>query len=154
MQQCRYILLVEFANDDELIDAIGAIEKGLPPYDYASRPLHLATGQKGGFKFLAFKELKAVSAFPKFVTQVLKLQQKLHTVRMSPAYVSLQNVVSASPHAVTGSILGEKNYSYKLQLAFSEKALSPYALSDELFKDKRSVLYLNDVWQLVRGASK
>lgn len=154
MQQCRFILLLEFTNDDELIDAIGAIEKNLPGYDYASRPLQHAGGQKGGFKFLAFKEIKTISAFPKFAAKVFKLQQKLHAVRMSPAYVSLTNVVSASPHAVTGSILGEKNYSYKLQLVFAEKMLSPYTLTDELYKDKRSVLYMNDVWQLVRGAVK
>lgn len=154
MQQCRFILLVEFTNDDELIDAIGGIEKNLPGYDYASRPLTYAGGQKGGYKFLAFKELKPVLTFPKFTAKVFKLQQKLPAVRISPAYVSLTNVVSASPHALTGSILGEKNYSYKLQLAFIEKGLAPYALTDELFKDKRSVSYLNDVWQLVRGASK
>lgn len=152
--QCRYILLLEFTGDDELIDAIGAIEKNLPGYDYASRPLNAAAGQKRGFKFLAFKELKSVAAFSKFAAQVFKLQQKLHAVRMFPAYVSMTNVVSASPHALTGSILGEKNYSYKLQLVFAEKALTPYALTDELFKDRRSVMYLNDVWQLVRGASK
>ncbi|MBN8220708.1 MAG: hypothetical protein J0L53_07270 [Spirochaetes bacterium] len=154
MQQCRFITLLEFANDDELIAAIGAIEKTLPAYDYASRPLQAAAGQRGGFKFLAFKELKQVSAFPKFAAQVFKLQQKLHAVRMSPGYVSLSNVVSASPHAVMGSILGEKDYSYKLQLAFTEKTLSSYTLTDDLFKDKRSVMYLNDVWQLVRGAAK
>lgn len=154
MQQCRFILLVEFTNDDELIDAIGAIENNLPGYDYASRPLQQGGAQKGGFKFLAFKEIKTISAFPKFAAKVFKLQQKLHAVRISPAYVSLTNVVSASPHTLTGSILGEKKYSYKLQLVFTEKVLSPYTLTDEFFKDKRSVLYLNDVWQLVRGASK
>jgi len=152
--QCRFILLVEYTSDDELIDAIGLIEKSLPGYDYASRPLPSVGGQKGGFKLLAFKELKSVSAFPRFVTRVLKLRQKLLAVRISPAYVSLTNVVSASAQSSPGSILGEKGYSYKLQLAFSEKTLAPYALTDELFKDKRSVLYLNDVWQLVRGASK
>jgi hypothetical protein len=134
--QCRFILVVEYTSDDELIEAIGVIEKNLPGYDYASRPLPVAGGQRGGFKLLAFKELK------------------LQAVRISPAYVSLTNVVSASPQALAGSILGERGYSYKLQLTFSEKALAPYTLTDEVFRDKRSVLYLNDVWQLVRGASK
>ncbi len=155
MQQCRFILLVEFTNDEELIQAIQSFEKNLPGYDYASRPLnHPVPGQKGGFKFLAFKEVSTVSAFPKFAAKVFKLQQKLHAVRMEPGYVSMLNVVSASPHSVPGAILGEKNYSYKLQLVFTEKSLSPYTLTDELFKDRRSVMYLNDVWQLVRGASK
>jgi hypothetical protein len=152
--QCRFILVVEYTSDDELIEAIGVIEKNLPGYDYASRPLPVAGGQRGGFKLLAFKELKSVSAFPRFVMKVLKLRQKLQAVRISPAYVSLTNVVSASPQALAGSILGERGYSYKLQLTFSEKALAPYTLTDEVFRDKRSVLYLNDVWQLVRGASK
>lgn len=153
MQSCRFILLIEFSDDQELIQAIGVIEKQLPGYDYASRPLTMP-GQKSGFKFLAFKEQKGVAAFPKFAQQVFKLQHKLHAVKFTPAYVSLANVVSASPMTIPGAILGEKNFHYKLQLVFSEKNLMAYSLTDELFKDKRSVLYLNDVWQLVRGAMK
>lgn len=153
MQSCRFILLVEFSDDQELIQAIAAIEKNLPAYDYASRPLTMP-GQKHGFKYLAFKDQKDVSAFPKFAAQVFKLQQKTLAVKFTPAYVSLANVVSASPMTVPGAILGEKNFHYKLQLVFSEKNLVTHSLSDELFKDKRSVLYLNDVWQLVRGAMK
>lgn len=153
MQSCRFILLIEFSDDQELIQAISAIEKNLPGYDYASRPL-IIPGQKSGFKFLAFKEHKNVSAFPKFAAQVFKLQHKLLAVKFTPAYVSLANVVSASPMTIPGAILGEKNFHYKLQLVFAEKNLVTHSLSDELFKDKRSVLYLNDVWQLVRGAMK
>lgn len=154
MQQCRFILLLEFENDEELIDAIAAIERHLPAYDYASRPLLHTGAPSSGYKFLAFKELRSVSTFPKFVKQVLKLQGKLPAVRISAGYVSLTNVVSASAHTIAGSILGENNFWYKLQLPYTDRKLSPYTLTDELFKDKRSVLYLNDVWQLVRGATK
>jgi len=153
MATCRFTLLIEFNDDDELIAAIAAIEKELPTYDYASRPLSFATlGKKGGFKFLAFKDLSSVAEFPKFAAKVFKLQLKIPAVRINPGYVSLTNAVSATPHTVTGGIFGEKQFYYKLQLVFTEKHLVAYALSDELYKDRRSVSYLNDVWQLVRGA--
>jgi hypothetical protein len=153
--QCRFILLVEYTDDDELISAIGTIEKELPQYDYASRPLPSANpGVKGGFKFLSFKELKSVSSFPKFALKVFKVQTKIPSVRAIPAYVSLTNVVSASPHTTQGAIFGEKELYYKLQLVYSGKTLASHAMTDELFRERRAVLYLNDVWQLVRGANQ
>ncbi|MFO1470096.1 MAG: DUF4416 family protein [Turneriella sp.] len=155
IQDCRFILLLEFTNDDELIDAIAAIEKSLPPYDYASRPLQNAEGAKpGGFKFLAFKELKIVTAFPKFFAKTIALQKKLNTVKISPGYVSLANCISASLQPSPGAIQVEHELYLKAQLVFSEKALMPYALTDAHFRDRRSLSYLNDVWQLVRGARK
>lgn len=155
IQDCRNILLLEFTNDDELIDAIAAIEKHLPPYDYASRPLQNAEGApKGHYKLLAFKELKPVTAFPKFFSKTMALQKKLNTVKISPGYVSLTNCISASLQPSAGAIQIENELYMKLQLVFSEKALAPYALTDAHFRDRRSVSYLNDVWQLVRGARK
>ncbi|MBV6492328.1 MAG: hypothetical protein LDLANPLL_00321 [Turneriella sp.] len=154
MQYCRFILLIEYTNDEELIEGIRLIEKSLPPYDYASRPLRYTDGKVGGFKFLSFKEIKPVSVFPKFATHIFKFALKIPAIRISPAYVSLTNVVSVSTHTIMGAILGEKNLHYKLQLAFSEKKLVPYTLTDGVFKDKRTILYLNDVWQLVRGAHR
>ena len=155
IQDCRFILLLEFTNDDELIDAIAAIEKNLPGYDYASRPLQNAEGAaRGGFKFLAFKELKSVTAFAKFFAKTVALQKKLNTVKISPGYVSLANCISASLQPSPGAIQSENELYLKVQLVFAEKALSTYAFTDTYFRDRRSVSYLNDVWQLVRGARK
>ena len=155
IQDCRFILLLEFVNDDELIEAIAAIEKNLPPYDYASRPLQNAEGAtRGGFKFLAFKELRGVTAFPKFFAKTAALQKKINTVKLTPGYVSLANCLSASLQPSAGAIQVENELYLKVQLVFSEKALAPYAFTDAHFRDRRSVSYLNDVWQLVRGSRK
>lgn len=155
IQDCRFILLLEFTNDDELIDAIGAIEKNLPGYDYASRPLQDAEGTtKGSYKFLAFKELKPVTTFPKFFAKVVSLQKKLNTVKISPGYVSLSNCISASLQPSPAALQIDNELYLKVQLVFSEKALTPYALTDAHFRDRRSIIYLNDVWQLVKGARK
>lgn len=150
MPICRFILLIEFTNDEELIAAVAAIEKALPGYDYASRPLN---SPPGFFKFVAFKGAKKISSFPKFVKLVVALQQKLPAVKLTAGYVALSGVVTAGPHSTPGAIFGERDFHYKLQLVFSEKNLVTWAYSDELFKDKRSVSYLTDVWHLVRGGS-
>ncbi|HRP69219.1 MAG TPA: hypothetical protein PLY93_06785, partial [Turneriella sp.] len=110
MQQCRFVLLIEYTDDEELIDGIGQIEKILPTYDYASRPLRYTNGKNGGFKWVAFKEVKPVAVFSKFAAQVFKLSLKLHALHLAPAYVSLTNVVSAFPHTVPAAILGDRDY--------------------------------------------
>ncbi|MBL8033880.1 MAG: DUF4416 family protein [Leptospiraceae bacterium] len=154
-QQCRHILLVEFSDEDALISAISAIEKNLPDYDYASRPFNDSEGgSKESYKFLAFKGLKAVTQFPKFCDKVFSLQKKLHTVRLSPGYVTQSGVVSAAQQYFAGSMQIDDELFLKLQLVFSEKALAAYALTDARFRDRRSVIYLNDVLQLVKGALK
>lgn len=151
-ERCRYTLLIEYAGDDELIAAIVQIEKQLPDYDYASRPYPAATGT--AFKFLAFKELRSISAFGKFARKALQLQNKLRTVRVTPGYVSPVNAVTASFVQTTGALLCDNDLWLKVQLVLSGKTLVSHSLSDEIFKDKRSVIYLNDVWQLVKGAVK
>lgn len=155
IQQCRHILLVEYSHDDDLIGAIGTIEKQLPPYDYASRPFSATeSGGTGHFKFLAFKELKPVTAFPKFFDKVVNLQKKLNTVRISAGYVTLTNVVAAALQPSQGAIQVADEFYLKTQLVFSEKTLAAYAFTDAYYRDRRSVIYLNDVWQLVKGARK
>lgn len=150
--QCRFTLLLEYAGDDELIAAITAIEKNLPDYDYASRPYPAAAGT--AFKFLAFKELRSVSAFGKFARKALQLQNKLRTVKVTPGYVSPVNAVTASFVQTAGALLCDDDLWLKVQLVLSGKMLVSHSLSDEIMKDKRSVIYLNDVWQLVKGAVK
>lgn len=148
--QCRFILLVEYADDDALITGIEIIEKQLPSYDFASRPF-TALSRESHFKFLAFKELADVKAFDKFAKRTLELQNKLHTLHAIPGYVSPVNAVTASYLYSPGAILNRDKIWLKLQLVFSEKSLMSHTLSDAHFKDKRSIVYLNDVWQLVRG---
>ncbi len=150
---CRFILLLEYAGDDELIQAIGAIEKNLPGYDYASRPLPLP-GEQRGFKFLAFKELRRISTFEKFAQKVFGLQSKIYGVKLIPGYVSHTNVVSAAYAPSAGSIYIDEELYLKAQLVLSGKVLASHTLSDETFRDRRAGLYLNDVWQLVKGATK
>lgn len=151
--RCRYTLLMEYAGDDELIEAIAQIERKLPDYDYASRPYPLGTGN-GYFKFLAFKELKGVLNFPKFARKALALQNRLRTVRLTPGYVSLQGAATAAYSPSPGALLVGKELWLKPQLVYAGKHLASHSLTDELLKDKRSVIYLNDVWQLVKGAVK
>jgi len=150
MYNCRFIMLIEFKNDAEVIDSLKVIAKVLPAYDYASRPLNFSNGH---FKYIAFKSSRKISMFPSFVKKVVALQQKLPAVKLTPGYVALTGVVSAGVHAVVGAICGEKNYHYKLQLIMSEKNLVSWLYTDELFKDKRSISYLTDVWHLVQGGS-
>jgi len=150
--QCRFILLLEYEGDDELIQAISAIEKNLPGYDYASRPLPLP-GQKQGFKFLAIKELRRIATFERFARKVFSMQTKVFGVRLIPGYVSHINVVSAAYAASTGAIFFDDELYLKAQLVLSGKLLASHTLSDETFRDRRAALYLNDVWQLVKGAT-
>ncbi|GAB4422679.1 MAG: hypothetical protein OHK0011_01920 [Turneriella sp.] len=152
-ERCRYTLLIEYSGDDELIEAIRQIEKQLPDYDYASRPYPLAPGG-GFFKFLAFKDLKPVLGFPRFARKALALQNRLRGVRLTPGYVSMVGAVTASYSHSPGALLVEKEIWLKSQLVLSGKLLVSHSLSDDIFKDKRSVIYLNDVWQLVKGALK
>ncbi len=151
--RCRYTLLIEYAGDDELIGAISQIEKQLPDYDYASRPYPLTTGS-GFFKFLAFKDLRGVLDFPKFARKALLLQNRLRGVRLTPGYVSMLGAATAGYHHSPGGLLIEKELWLKPQLVLSGKLLVSHSLTDEILKDKRSVIYLNDVWQLVKGAIK
>jgi len=149
---CRYILLLEYSGDDELIQAIAAVEKNLPGYDYASRPLPLpAQGQ--GFKFLAFKEMRRISAFDKFAQKVFGLQSKIYGVKLIPGYVSHTNVVTAGYAPSAGAIYIDRELYFKAQLVLSGKVLASHTLSDQTFRDRRAGLYLNDVWQLVKGAT-
>ena len=53
-----------------------------------------------------------------------------------------------------GGLLVEKELWLKPQLVLSGKLLASHSLTDEILKDKRSVIYLNDVWQLVKGATR
>jgi hypothetical protein len=150
---CRFILLLEYPGDAELIQAITAIEKHLPGYDYASRPLPLpAQGQ--GFKFLAFKETRRIVTFEKFARKVFSMQGKLYGIKLTPGYVTHTNVVSAAYAQTAGAIYIEDELYFKVQLVLSGKTLASYTLSDEIFQDRRAALYLNDVWQLVKGATK
>lgn len=151
--RCRFTLLLEYSGDEELIDAITLVEKSLPGYDFASRPYPQATGS-GFFKFLAFKELRPVTAFPKFAGKCLKLQNRLRGVRITPGYVSALNAVTAAFVYAPGTLLIENDLWLKLQLVHSGKLLASHTLSDEIYKDKRSVVYLNDVCQLVKGAAR
>ncbi len=151
--QCRFILLLEYEGDDELIQAISAIEKNLPGYDYASRPLPLP-GQKQGFKFVAIKELRRIATFEKFARKVFSIQTKVFGVRLIPGYVSHINVVTAAYAASAGAIFIDDELFLKAQLVLSGKLLASHTLSDETFRDRRAALYLNDVWQLVKGATK
>ncbi len=153
MNDSRFILLLEYPGDDELIQAIAAVEKHLPGYDYASRPLPLpAQGQ--GFKFLAFKEMRRLTTFEKFAHKVFSLQGKLYGIKLTPGYVTHTNVVSAAYSQSPGAIYIADEMYYKVQLVLSGKALASHTLSDEIFRDRRAALYLNDVWQLVKGATK
>lgn len=149
--RCRFILLLEYANDDELIATVALIERHLPDYDYASRPFARVV-EKGFFKFLAFKEPKLVEDFNKFAQKCFALQGKIGTVRLTPGYVSLVNATSAALSYSPGALLIKKGLWLKAQLVLSGKLLMSYSLSDELFKDKRSIVYLNDVRELVKGA--
>jgi hypothetical protein len=151
--RCRYTLLIEYTDDDELIEAIAQIEKQLPDYDYASRLYPLITG-KGFFKFIAFKDLAHVLDFPKFARKALTLQNRLHGVRLTPGYVSLVGATTAGYSHSPGALLVAKELWLKPQLIHSGKLLVSHSLTDEILKDKRSVIYLNDVWQLVKGAIK
>jgi hypothetical protein len=151
--RCRYTLLIEYTDDEELIAAIAQIEKQLPDYDYASRPYPLAAGG-GAFKFLAFKDLRAVLDFPKFARKALVLQNRLRGVRLTPGYVSLVGATTAGYSHSPGALLVAKELWLKPQLIHSGKLLVSYSLTDEILKDKRSVIFLNDVWQLVKGATK
>ncbi|AFM12498.1 hypothetical protein [Turneriella parva] len=151
--QCRFILLLEYEGDDELIQAIATIEKNLPGYDYASRPLPIA-GQKQGFKFVAVKELRRIATFEKFARKVFSLQSKTYGVRLIPGYVSHTNVVTAAYAPSAGAIFFDDELFLKAQLVLSGKVLASHTLSDETFRDRRTGLYLNDVWQLVKGATK
>jgi len=150
---CRFILLLEYEGDNELIQAIAAIEKNLPGYDYASRPLPLP-GQKQGFKFVAIKELRRIATFEKFARKVFSMQTKVFGVRLIPGYVSHINVVTAAYAPTAGAIFFDDELFLKAQLVLSGKVLASHTLSDETFRDRRAALYLNDVWQLVRGATK
>ncbi|MFZ5628696.1 MAG: hypothetical protein ACOY5B_06175 [Spirochaetota bacterium] len=152
-ERCRYTLLIEYAADDELIEAIVQIEKQLPDYDYASRPYPMASGT-GHFKFLAFKDLRGIPDFPKFARKALSLQNRLRGVRLTPGYVSLVGAITAGYSHSPGSVFMEKELWLKAQLVLSGKLLVSHSLTDEILKDKRSVIYLNDVWQLVKGAMK
>lgn len=147
--RCRFILLIEYVDDHELIEAIAQIEKHLPDYDYASRPYPM-TAQNGFFKFLAFKELKHVLDFPKFARKVLAMQNRFRNIRLTPGYVSMVCAVTASYGHTPGAVLVEKELWLKSQLVLTGKILASHTLTDEIIKDKRSVIYLNDVWQLVR----
>ena len=151
--RCRFTVLIEYEGDDELIEAIAQIEKQLPDYDYASRPYPLATGG-GFFKFLAFKDLKSVLDFPKFARKALVLQNRLRGVRLTPGHVSMVGAVTASYRYVPGALLVEYELWLKPQLVLSGKLLVSQTVTDEIMKDKRAIIYLNDVWQLVKGALK
>jgi hypothetical protein len=150
-ERCRFTLLLEFAGDDELIEAIAQIEKHLPDYDYASRPYPLTTGN-GFFKFISFKDLRNILDFPRFARKALALQNRLRGVRLTPGYVSMVGAVTAGYSHTQGSLLVEKELWLKPQLVHAGKLLASHSLTDEILKDRRSVICLNDVWQLVRGA--
>jgi hypothetical protein len=151
--RCRYTLLIEYSLDDELIAAISQIEKKLPDYDFASRPYSLAPGT-GFFKFLAFKDLKGVQEFPKFACKALALQNQVHGVRLTPGYVSPVGATTASYSHSPGAVWAAKELWLKPQLVLSGKLLVSHSLTDSIYKDKRAIIYLNDVWQLVKGALK
>lgn len=152
-ERCRFTLLIEYSGDDELIAAIAQIEKQLPDYDYASRPYSLATGN-GFFKFLSFKDLKSILDFRKFARKALALQNRLRGVRLTPGYVSMVGAVTAGYSHTQGSLLVDKELWLKPQLVLAGKLLVSHSLTDEILKDRRTVIYLNDVWQLVKGAVK
>jgi hypothetical protein len=57
-------------------------------------------------------------------------------------------------HPLPGAIYIEGELYFKAQLVLSGKVLASHTLSDETFRDRRAGLYLNDVWQLVKGETK
>ncbi|MCS6972270.1 MAG: hypothetical protein NZL89_04525 [Leptospiraceae bacterium] len=148
---CRFFLLFEYTNDDELIRAIALAEKRLPEHDYASRPFTQPASKEEHFKFIAFKKLRPVTQFSRFCRKVFKLQSFLRTVHLTPGYVSLNDAVTASFSHVPGAVFVGKDLWLKVQLVLSGKLLVSHSLSDQIFKDKRAIVYLNDVLQLVRG---